>query len=157
MLCQLILTLPLLSQSLIVAATPLKQREAAPLIIEHLLNGILTPITQLISDILTGTKSAIDDTRSSKPLTCSLSLLNTDKCCACKSSIRVKIRLADHSRVRCLCRTDKTVCAIRRPMQRQCSCRSPHGIPRCRFLGQDFHKRRRRRFPTDGLWRDQSC
>jgi L-ascorbate peroxidase len=80
------MALPLLALSVVSSATPLEKREAAPGPIEDLLKGILTPIGQLIKDVLAGAKSAIDDTRSNKPATCSLPLLSRDKCCACESS-----------------------------------------------------------------------
>jgi hypothetical protein len=76
------LVLPLLTLFLLVVASPLEQREAAPGIIEDLLKGVLPAVAQLIKDVLAGVKSAIDDTKSNKPLTCSLS---SNKCCACKS------------------------------------------------------------------------
>ncbi|KAF1946592.1 ligninase LG6 precursor [Clathrospora elynae] len=81
MLPKLSLALALLALSLQASARPLQQREASPGIIEDLLTGILTPITQLIKDVLSEAKSAIDDTKSSKPLTCSLLLLGSDRCC----------------------------------------------------------------------------
>ncbi|KAJ8118723.1 hypothetical protein OPT61_g330 [Boeremia exigua] len=75
MLRKLILALPLLSLSL---ATPLEQREAAPGLIDELLNGALSPIAQLIKDILAGAKSGIDNNKSDKPLVC---LSAVDSCC----------------------------------------------------------------------------
>ncbi|KAI8939311.1 hypothetical protein NX059_003101 [Plenodomus lindquistii] len=63
------------------AAGPLEHREAQPGLIDDLLTGVLSPIGQLVKDVLSGAKSAIDDTISSKPLTCSLSLLGSEKCC----------------------------------------------------------------------------
>lgn len=75
---------PIVALSLLAAvasAGPLEAREPQLGLIDNLLTGILTPVTQLIKDVLAGTKSAIDDTKSNKPLTCSLSLLS-DKCCA---------------------------------------------------------------------------
>ncbi|KAL6707402.1 hypothetical protein ACN47E_004181 [Coniothyrium glycines] len=74
-----VLSLSLLSS--LASSTPLEKREPQLGLIDDLLGGVLTPVTQLIKDVLAGTKSAIDDTRSNKPLTCSLSLLSTDKCC----------------------------------------------------------------------------
>jgi L-ascorbate peroxidase len=76
--------LPLLAFSVLSSATPLEQREAAPGPIEDLLKGILTPVTQLIKDVLNGAKSALDDTRSNKPVSCSMSLLKKDQCCICE-------------------------------------------------------------------------
>jgi hypothetical protein len=79
------LVLPLLALSLLVAASPLEQREAAPGIIEDLLKGILTAVAQLIKDVLAGVKSAIDDDKSNKPLTCSI--LTSNKCCVCRFTL----------------------------------------------------------------------
>lgn len=62
-------------------ANPLERREAQPGLIDELLTGVLTPITQLITDVLSGTTSAIDNGISKKPFTCSLPLLSSDKCC----------------------------------------------------------------------------
>lgn len=81
------LALPLLSLSAVTFATPLEQREAAPQgLIDNLLGGNLNEVTQLIKDVLGGAKSAIDDTKSNKPLTCNVPVLNRDRCCVCKYS-----------------------------------------------------------------------
>jgi L-ascorbate peroxidase len=77
---RIVLVLPLLSLALLALAGPLEQREAAPGLIDDLLKGALAPIQQLIKDVLSGTKSGIDNTISSKPLVC-LSALDT--CCSC--------------------------------------------------------------------------
>lgn len=81
----LVLALSLSSLSLPAVASPLQAREADPGLIDALLGGVLIGIPKLIKDVLSGTISAIDDTRSNKPLTCSLSILS-DKCCVCKST-----------------------------------------------------------------------
>ncbi|KAH7401333.1 ligninase LG6 precursor [Pyrenochaeta sp. MPI-SDFR-AT-0127] len=80
MLRNIVLALYLSSLSLPILASPLQEREAAPGLIDELLGGVLVGIPQLIKQLLDGTKSAIDDTRSAKSLTCSLPLLK-DKCC----------------------------------------------------------------------------
>ncbi|KAH9862350.1 hypothetical protein IAQ61_010554 [Plenodomus lingam] len=67
--------------SSVATANPLDRREASPGLIEDLLNIALTPITNLISNVLSGSITAIDNTISSKPLTCSLSIFAPDKCC----------------------------------------------------------------------------
>ncbi|KAF1837970.1 heme peroxidase [Decorospora gaudefroyi] len=72
------LVLPLLTLSILAVANPLEQREAAPGILEDLLKGVLSPIAQLIKDVLAGAKSAIDDEKSNKPWSCRL--LKT-QCC----------------------------------------------------------------------------
>lgn len=72
MLRNFVLVLSFLSLSL---ATPVEPREAAPGIIEDLLKGILTPVGQLIKDVLSGVKSGISGEISSKPLIC------LDACC----------------------------------------------------------------------------
>lgn len=69
----------LFSVALFAAATPLEAREPAPGLIEDLLKGTLTPIGQLIKDILSGVKSAISDEIESKPLIC------LSACCKCKT------------------------------------------------------------------------
>ncbi|CAA9962145.1 hypothetical protein CFE70_005547 [Pyrenophora teres f. teres 0-1] len=71
--------LPILALSLLASAGPLETREPVPGIIDNILTGILSGVGQLIKDVLSGAKSAIDDTKSNKPLTCSF--LATDKCC----------------------------------------------------------------------------
>ncbi|KAF1362402.1 heme peroxidase [Lizonia empirigonia] len=76
---KLILTLPLLSLTLLALASPLEQREAAPGLIDDLLKGVLSPIEQLIKDVLAGVKSGIDDNKSNKPVIC---LTAIDSCCA---------------------------------------------------------------------------
>jgi len=57
----------------------LEPRHAAPGLIDGILNGVLSGIEQLIADVLSGKKSPIDNTKTNKPLTCSL--LSVDKCC----------------------------------------------------------------------------
>jgi hypothetical protein len=74
-------TLPVLLLASSTIATPLERREAAPGLVEDLLNGVLNPIQQLIKDIITGVKSGITDEISTKPLVCLQSL---DSCCVCK-------------------------------------------------------------------------
>jgi L-ascorbate peroxidase len=76
------LALPLLALSSIASSTPLEQRQAAPGLIDSLLNGVLTGIAQLIADVLSGKKSPIDNFKNNKPFTCSL--LSIDKCCVCE-------------------------------------------------------------------------
>ncbi|EDU45873.1 KatG Catalase peroxidase I [Pyrenophora tritici-repentis] len=71
--------LPILALSLLASAGPLETREPVPGIIDDILTGVLSGVGQLIKDVLSGAKSAIDDTKSNKPLICSL--LTTDKCC----------------------------------------------------------------------------
>jgi len=111
MLYKLKLALPLLSILILALANPLERREAAPGLIDDLLTGILSGIQQLISDVLKGVKSAIDNTKQSKPLIC-LPLL--DSCCAwydvsddltklfleadgqCNDNARAAIRLGFH-------------------------------------------------------------
>ena len=78
--------LPVLALSLLASAGPLETRAPVPGIIDDILTGILSNVGQLIKDVLSGAKSAIDDTKSDKPLACSL--LATDKCCVCKSTLR---------------------------------------------------------------------
>jgi hypothetical protein len=75
------LALPLFALTLLTVATPLEQREAAPGLIDDLLNGVLSPIAQLIKDILNGVTSSLTDDISSKPLIC---LSTLDSCCVCK-------------------------------------------------------------------------
>ena len=76
--------LPVLALSLLASAGPLETREPVPGIIDDILTGILSGVGQLIKDVLSGAKSAIDDTKSNKPITCSI--FTTDKCCVCKST-----------------------------------------------------------------------
>ena len=71
------LILSLLSVALFAAATPLEAREPAPGLIEDLLKGTLTPLTQLIKDILTGVKSGISNEIENKPILC------LTACCKC--------------------------------------------------------------------------
>jgi hypothetical protein len=79
------LALPVLSLSILALANPLEQREAAPQgLIESLLGGTLSGVAQRIKDVLGGSTSAIDDTESNRPMTCSLPILNRDQCCVCK-------------------------------------------------------------------------
>ncbi|KAG9192208.1 manganese peroxidase [Alternaria panax] len=73
------LALHLLALCSAVSSTPLEQREAAPGLIDNILNGALTGIEQLIADVLSGKKPPIDDTKTNKPATCSL--FSADKCC----------------------------------------------------------------------------
>ncbi|KAL1800329.1 hypothetical protein ACET3X_000671 [Alternaria dauci] len=74
------LALPLLALCSIATSTPLEQRGPATGIIDDILDGPLTGIAQLIADILAGKKSPVDDTKTNKPLSCSL--VSVDKCCA---------------------------------------------------------------------------
>ncbi|KAH6637701.1 ligninase LG6 precursor [Boeremia exigua] len=76
---KLLLALPLLSLTFLALAGPVEQREAAPGLIDDLLKGVLSPIAQLIKDVLAGTKSGIDDYKTNKPLIC---LSAVDSCCA---------------------------------------------------------------------------
>ncbi|KAH9879757.1 hypothetical protein J1614_001780 [Plenodomus biglobosus] len=76
-------------------ANPVERREAQPGLIDELLTGVLTPVTQLITDVLSGTTSAIDNGISKKPFTCSLPLLSSDKCCVCKSSSLSTLNIAN--------------------------------------------------------------
>jgi hypothetical protein len=85
MLYRFIRVLPLLSLSLLALASPLEQRDPAPGLIDNLLNGILSAVSQLIKDVLNGVKSGIDNTKNNKPLLCLPSL---DACCPCKSTIQ---------------------------------------------------------------------
>lgn len=78
---KLILALPLLSLTFLALASPLEQREAAPGIIDDLLKGVLSQVAQLIKDVLSGSKSGIDDFKNNKPLICLPAL---DQCCVCK-------------------------------------------------------------------------
>jgi hypothetical protein len=76
------LALPLLALCSVAASTPLEPRQVIPGLIDGLLRGVLSGIEQLIADVLSGKKSPIDDTKTNKPLTCSL--LSIDKCCVCE-------------------------------------------------------------------------
>jgi hypothetical protein len=87
MLRKLVLALPVLSLTFLAIATPLQEREAAPGLIEDLLTGILTPLLQLIKDILNGVKSGIDDVLEDKPLIC----LNS--CCKCKCHLLLRHKI----------------------------------------------------------------
>jgi hypothetical protein len=93
---QVIFALPILSLCSLVLTSPLEKREPQPRLLDDLLNSIITPVTQLIKDVLDGTKSAIDDTRSNKPLTCSL--LNADRCCVCESLAEHRGAVADYNK-----------------------------------------------------------
>ncbi|KAI4634347.1 hypothetical protein J4E83_001665 [Alternaria metachromatica] len=73
------LALPLIALCSIASSTPLEPRHAAPGLIDGILNGVLSGIEQLIADVLSGKRSPIDNTKTNKPLTCSL--LSVDKCC----------------------------------------------------------------------------
>lgn len=80
MLCYIVRSLPILSVALLATASPLEPleaREPAIGLVEDLLKGVLTPVGQLIGDVLSGAKSGIDNTIESKPLLC----LNA--CCKC--------------------------------------------------------------------------
>lgn len=76
------LALPLIALCSIASSTPLEPRHAAPGLIDGILNGVLSGIEQLIADVLSGKKSPIDNTKTNKPLTCSL--FSVDKCCVCE-------------------------------------------------------------------------
>ena len=80
MLHKLILVLPLLSFPFLALASPLEQREAAPGLIDDLLQGALPELAKLIKDVLAGVKSGIDNNKSNKPFVC---LSAIDSCCAC--------------------------------------------------------------------------
>ncbi|KAF2869055.1 ligninase LG6 precursor [Massariosphaeria phaeospora] len=69
----------LLSLALIALASPVEQRAAAPGLIDDLLKGVLSGVSQLIKDILGGVKSGMTDEISSKPLIC---LPAVESCCA---------------------------------------------------------------------------
>ncbi|KAF2466602.1 heme peroxidase [Lindgomyces ingoldianus] len=73
-----VLALPLLSVVYLAIASPVKQRSPAPGLIDDLLKGVLSPIGQLIKDILNGITSGQSGELSSKPLICLPSL---DECC----------------------------------------------------------------------------
>ncbi|KAF2738347.1 ligninase LG6 precursor [Polyplosphaeria fusca] len=70
----------LLSLASVAVASPhsLDSRKPAPGLIEDILGGALSVVGQLIKDVLSGAKSGIDNTISSKPLLC---LSAVDKCC----------------------------------------------------------------------------
>lgn len=76
-----ILAFPLLSLAYFSIATPLQEREASPGLIDDLSKGILSPIEQILKDVLDGVKSAINNEISDKPLICLPAL---DPCCVCQ-------------------------------------------------------------------------
>lgn len=78
MLRKVLLALPLLSLVYLAIASPLERREAAPALIDDLLNNALSGVGKLIKDILNGVQSGISDDMSVKGLVC------VEACCPCK-------------------------------------------------------------------------
>ncbi|KAF1929079.1 class II peroxidase [Didymella exigua CBS 183.55] len=76
---KLILALPLLSLTFLALASPLEERQSIPGLIDNLLTGILSGVSQLIKNVLAGTTSGIDNAKSNKPPLCSSMI---DSCCA---------------------------------------------------------------------------
>lgn len=95
---QSFLATALLSFSSFVSASPLEERQVIPGLLENLLGGTLNPVSQLISDVLGGSISAIDNTVTTKPWTCSFSLFKPDQCCICKSLPFYSIGIANDNK-----------------------------------------------------------
>ena len=107
------LAFPLLGLSLLASAGPLDRREAAPAAQSDMFDdmiadvmgefdGVLGEVTQLVNEILDGSKSGIDDFKDEKPASCAGS---KDKCCICEFAPEHVYNTAKltATRVRCLC------------------------------------------------------
>ncbi|KAF2752122.1 class II peroxidase [Sporormia fimetaria CBS 119925] len=102
------LAFPVFSLALLTGASPLESREADPGVIEDFLKGTLTPVAQLIKDIVSGAKSAISAEVDSKPSICltacckwydvskELTTLFTGPDGQCNDNARAAIRMGFH-------------------------------------------------------------